>query len=53
MDYSNWLPVALHVLAVLLILIGLAGTILPALPGIPLMLGGMILSAWVGDFEQV
>lgn len=53
MDYANWLPILLHVLAVLLILVGLAGTILPALPGIPLMLGGMILSAWVGDFEQV
>ncbi len=53
MDSSNWLPIALHVLAVLLILVGLAGTLLPALPGIPLMLGGMILSAWVGDFQQV
>lgn len=53
MDYSQILPVLLHGLAVLIILIGLAGTILPALPGVPLMLAGMLLSAWVGDFEQV
>ena len=53
MDYSQILPVLLHALAVLIILVGLAGTILPALPGVPLMLAGMLLSAWVGDFEQV
>jgi uncharacterized protein YqgC (DUF456 family) len=53
MELSSWLPILLHALAVALILVGLAGTILPALPGIPLMLGGMVLSAWVGDFEQV
>lgn len=53
MDVSSWLPILLHTLAVLLILVGLAGTILPALPGVPLMLAGMILSAWAGDFQQV
>lgn len=53
MDLSNSLPVLLHALAVLLILVGLAGTILPALPGVPLMLAGMVLSAWAGGFEQV
>lgn len=53
MELSSWLPILLHVLAVALIIVGLAGTILPALPGIPLMLGGMLLSAWAGDFQQV
>lgn len=53
MDLSNSLPVLLHTLAILLILVGLAGTILPALPGVPLMLAGMVLSAWAGGFEQV
>ena len=44
---------ALYFLAVLLIVIGLAGTVLPALPGLPLMFAGMLLAAWVGDFQQI
>ena len=43
----------LYFLAALLILVGLAGTILPALPGLPLVFGGMLLAAWVGDFQHV
>ena len=43
----------LYFLAALLILVGLAGTILPALPGLPLVFGGMLLAAWVGGFQQV
>lgn len=42
-----------YVLAGILILIGVAGTVLPALPGLPLVFGGMLLAAWAGDFEQV
>ncbi|MBN8428046.1 MAG: DUF456 family protein [Xanthomonadales bacterium] len=53
MDFPNWQPIAVHVLAGLLILVGFAGTILPALPGIPLMFSGMLLSAWMGDFQQI
>ncbi|WP_425480033.1 DUF456 domain-containing protein [Aerolutibacter ruishenii] len=34
-------------------LVGLAGTVLPALPGIPLMFVGMVLAAWAGGFEYV
>lgn len=26
---------------------------IPALPGLPLVFGGLFLGAWVGDFEQV
>lgn len=44
---------ALYFLAVLLVVIGLAGTVLPALPGLPLMFAGMLLAAWVGDFQQI
>lgn len=40
----------LYVVAALLILAGLAGTILPALPGLPLMFAGMLLAAWAGKF---
>lgn len=42
-----------YVLAVVLILIGIAGVILPALPGLPLVFAGMLLAAWAGDFEQI
>ena len=43
----------LYLIAALLILVGLAGTILPALPGLPLVFGGMLLAAWAGDFQHV
>ncbi|MBC7709274.1 MAG: DUF456 domain-containing protein [Rhizobacter sp.] len=39
--------------AVLLIIVGLAGTVLPALPGTILVLGGIVLSAWLDDFTRV
>lgn len=47
-------PTALYYLiAALLVLVGLAGTVLPALPGLPLMFGGMLLAAWAGGFAHV
>ncbi|MEG3788571.1 DUF456 domain-containing protein [Lysobacter sp. CCNWLW3] len=42
-----------YVLAGLLILVGIAGTVLPALPGLPLVFAGMLLAAWAGGFQQV
>lgn len=42
-----------YVLAGLLIVVGIAGVILPALPGLPLVFAGMLLAAWAGGFEQV
>lgn len=42
-----------YVLAAILVLVGLLGTVLPALPGLPLVFGGMLLAAWAGDFEQI
>lgn len=42
-----------YALAAALILVGLAGTILPALPGVPLVFAGMFIAAWVGDFTQI
>lgn len=47
------LDAVFYVLAVLMMLIGIAGTVLPALPGLPLVFAGMLLAAWTGDFEQV
>ena len=41
------------VLALLLVGVGLAGSVLPALPGVPLVFLGLLLAAWAGGFEQV
>ena len=45
--------VALWVVSVALIMVGVAGTVLPALPGTALVLGGIVLGAWVDDFTRV
>ena len=42
-----------YALAVLLILVGVAGVILPALPGLPLVFAGMLLAAWAAAFHQM
>ena len=42
-----------YTLAAVLVLVGLAGIILPALPGLPLVFAGMLLAAWAGDFERI
>jgi len=42
-----------YIAAGLLIAIGLAGVVLPIIPGIPLMFAGMWLLAWVQNFVQV
>ena len=42
-----------YLLAAVLVLVGIAGTVLPALPGLPLVYAGMLLAAWAGKFEQV
>lgn len=41
------------ILSVLLIVAGVAGTVLPALPGTLLVLAGIVLGAWIDDFAQV
>jgi uncharacterized protein YqgC (DUF456 family) len=41
------------ILAALLIAAGIAGAILPVLPGVPLVFGGMLLAAWADDFQHV
>ena len=45
--------VVLWVLSIALITVGIAGTVLPALPGTALVLGGIMLGAWVDDFTRV
>lgn len=41
------------ILVALIVISGLLGTVLPALPGIPLMFAGLLLAAWITDFEPV
>ncbi len=43
----------LWILAILLIVLGLAGLVLPALPGAPLLFVGLLLAAWAEDFAYV
>jgi uncharacterized protein YqgC (DUF456 family) len=47
------MTIALWTLAVVLIAIGVAGTVLPALPGIALVFGGILLGAWIDDFTRI
>src|SRR5688572_25731008 len=41
------------ILSAALILVGLAGIVLPALPGTILVLAGIVLGAWIDDFTRV
>ncbi len=41
------------VVAALIVIIGLIGTVAPALPGVPLILAGLVLAAWSTGFEPV
>lgn len=43
----------LWALAAVLILIGLAGTLLPALPGVPFVFAGLLVAAWIGNFQRI
>jgi uncharacterized protein len=46
-------PTALWIVAILLMLVGAAGIILPALPGVPLIFAGMVLAANIDDFQRI
>jgi uncharacterized protein YqgC (DUF456 family) len=37
----------------LIIIAGLAGTVVPALPGVPLVFLGLFVGAWIGNFETI
>ena len=43
----------LWLVAIALVVAGLAGTILPALPGAPLVFIGLLIAAWIDHFEKV
>lgn len=42
-----------HALAVILVVVGLLGTVMPVIPGIILVFGGLFLSAWADGFAHV
>jgi uncharacterized protein len=43
--------VFLWLIAIALVAAGVAGLILPALPGAPLLLAGLVMAAWIEDFQ--
>ena len=47
------LPTLLFVLAALLILVGLAGAVVPVLPGVPLVFAGMWLAAGTDHYQHI
>lgn len=42
-----------YLIAALLVLVGIAGVVLPALPGLPLVFAGLLLAAWTDGFAHV
>jgi uncharacterized protein YqgC (DUF456 family) len=50
MDDPTW---PLLVLAGLLVVVGLVGTVLPVIPGVPLIFLGLFLAAWAEGFHYV
>ena len=51
--HRTFMTILLWLAAAALILIGLAGTILPALPGVVFVFAGIALGAWIDDFAHV
>ena len=41
------------ILSIALIVVGVAGTVLPALPGTLFVLAGIVLAAWIDDFTRI
>jgi len=47
-------PAFIYYLAgAVLVLVGFAGVLLPALPGLPLVFAGLLVAAWADGFERV
>ena len=47
------MDIALWILAFALIAVGLVGTVMPALPGPPIVLLGILLAAWIDRFAKI
>ena len=46
-------PAIGYAFALIFVLIGLVGMVLPALPGVPLVFAGLLLAAWSDGFQHV
>lgn len=46
-------PAIGYAFALIFVLVGLAGMVLPALPGVPLVFAGLLLAAWSDGFVHV
>lgn len=46
-------PNVVLLIAALLVIVGIAGTVLPVIPGTLLVFGGLFLAAWAQDFTRV
>lgn len=47
------MDIALWVIAISMIVIGIVGTVLPALPGVLFVFGGIVLAAWIDGFTRI
>lgn len=47
------MTIFLWIIAVILVIAGIIGTVLPALPGPILVFGGLLLAAWIDGFAKV
>lgn len=45
--------VLMWIIVVLLFVVGMAGLLVPGLPGIPLLYAGMLLAAWIDHFQRI
>ena len=46
-------PIFWWILAVLLIVAGVIGTLVPGVPGVLVVFGGMLLAAWIDGFRRI
>ena len=46
-------PTLLWIIAIGLIAVGVAGTVLPGIPGVMAVFGGMLLAAWIDNFTRI
>jgi uncharacterized protein YqgC (DUF456 family) len=47
------MTIFLWIVSIFLVALGFAGTILPALPGVPLVFFGLVAAAWIDGFQRV
>ena len=47
------MTIALWIVAGLLVVLGVVGTLVPVLPGATFVFGGLLLAAWIDEFQRV